>query len=68
MNELLIFKLQFLIKTGLDRVTVSDEAKSRTHFSVMFTLLNIGSRVARVVTFGKKIGYLWVICHHFFLI
>ena len=39
----------------LTRVTISDEAKSSTHFSVMFPLLAIGSRVARVVTLAKKI-------------
>ena len=29
--------------------------QNSTHFSVMFTLLSIGNRVARVVTFGKKL-------------
>ena len=33
---------------------MSDEAKSRTYFSIMFTFLSIGSKVARVVTFGKN--------------
>ena len=37
------------------RVTIFDEAKSWTHFLVMFTLLSIGRGVARVVTFGSKL-------------
>ena len=33
---------------------MADETKFWTHFLVMFTLLSIGSWVARVVTLGKK--------------
>ena len=36
----------------LVRITISDEAKFQTQ---PFTFLSIGTRVGRVVTFGKKV-------------
>ena len=55
-TSLSLATIQVTLKRAYIRITISDVAKFQTQ---LFTVLSIGYKVGRVVTFGKKNCYLF---------